>query len=64
LREQRALQREIDELKDIEMENRNYSQETSALNLRLNDHPLVSLVNFPGTLLAWRRRFTSRKTGL
>jgi hypothetical protein len=33
-------------------------QETSALNLRVNDRPLVSFVNFPGTLLAWRRRFT------
>jgi hypothetical protein len=36
-------------------------QETSALNLRVNDQPLVSLVNLPGTLLAWRRRFTSSK---
>ena len=33
-------------------------QETSALNLRVNGRPPVSFVNFPGTLLAWRRRFT------
>jgi hypothetical protein len=37
-------------------------QETPALNLRANDHALVSFVNFPGTLLTLRRRFPSSKT--